>query len=73
MDTPPSLPPELWERILPEVQADIRALEERIVLFEAMVHAFQEQVRTLGRNEMDPPLCGSTSMSHNEFTIRDPI
>src|SRR5437016_529823 len=26
-----------------------------------------------GRNEMDPPLCGSTSMSHNEFTIREPI
>ena len=26
-----------------------------------------------GRNEMDPPLCGSTSMSHNEFTISEPI
>jgi hypothetical protein len=26
-----------------------------------------------GRNEMDPPLCGSTAMSHNEFTIREPI
>src|SRR5262249_55907274 len=25
------------------------------------------------RNEMDPLLCGSTSMSHNEFTIREPI
>ena len=24
-----------------------------------------------GRNEMDPPLCGSTAMSHNEFTIRE--
>src|SRR5713226_9048457 len=23
-----------------------------------------------GRNEMDPPLCGSTPMSHNEFKIR---
>src|SRR6266849_6796648 len=22
---------------------------------------------------MDPPLCGSTSMSHNEFTISEPI
>src|SRR5438105_4414902 len=22
---------------------------------------------------MDPPLCGSTAMSHNEFTIREPI
>src|ERR671928_240387 len=47
MDTLPSLPPELWERTPPEVQAYIRALEERIVLFEAMVHAFQEQVHTL--------------------------
>jgi len=25
-----------------------------------------------GRNEMDPPLCGLTAMSHNEFTIRNP-
>src|ERR687885_1324222 len=62
MDTPPSLPPELWERTPPEVQAYIRALEERIVLFEAMVHAFQEQVRTLqeqlnqtSRNSSRPP------------------
>jgi hypothetical protein len=23
-----------------------------------------------GRNEMDPPLCGSTSMSHNDFGVR---
>ena len=27
----------------------------------------------LGRNEMDLPLCGSTAMSHNEFTISEPI
>jgi hypothetical protein len=27
----------------------------------------------LGRNEMDPPLCGSTAMSHNAFTISEPI
>src|SRR5215472_12994193 len=27
----------------------------------------------MGSNEMDPPLCGSTSMSHNEFTICEPI
>jgi hypothetical protein len=26
-----------------------------------------------GRNEMDPPLCRSTAMSHNGFTIREPI
>src|SRR5215510_9912014 len=62
MDTPPSLPPEHWERTPPEVQAYMRALEERIVLLEAMVHAFQEQVRTLqeqlnqtSRNSSRPP------------------
>ena len=29
--------------------------------------------RALGRNEMDPPLCGSTAMSHNEFRSSEPI
>ena len=62
MDTPSSLPPELWERTPPEVQAYIQALEARIVLLEAMVHTFQEQVRTLqeqlnqtSRNSSRPP------------------
>src|SRR5919205_1627949 len=62
MDTPPSLPPELWERTPPEVQAYMRALEERRGLFEAMGHTFQEQVRTLeerlnqtSRNSSRPP------------------
>jgi hypothetical protein len=28
----------------------------------------------MGRNKMDPPLCGSTAMSHNEFKkLREPI
>src|SRR5262249_54404563 len=31
-----------------------------------------EQLRA-GRNEMDPPLCGSTVISHNECTISTPI
>src|SRR2546428_10449457 len=26
-----------------------------------------------GRNEMDPPLCGSTAMSHNEFQSSEPM
>src|SRR6266566_9901584 len=26
-----------------------------------------------GRNEMDPPLCGSTAMSHHEFQIHEPM
>ncbi len=29
--------------------------------------------RCKGRNEMDPPLCGSTAMSHKECTICEPI
>src|SRR5215468_6444854 len=28
---------------------------------------------TVGSNEMDPPLCGSAAMSHNAFTISEPI
>src|SRR5918996_5072603 len=62
MDTHPSLPPELWERTPPEVQAYIRTLESRIATFEAMVHTLQEQVRTLqeqltqtSRNSSRPP------------------
>src|SRR5215470_3129058 len=27
----------------------------------------------MGRNEMDPPLCGSAAMSHNEFPSSEPI
>src|SRR5215475_11517700 len=27
----------------------------------------------LGRNEMDPPLCGSAAMSHNEFQSSEPM
>src|SRR5215471_16338541 len=34
--------------------------------------AFSGSIRA-GMNEMDPPLCGSASMSHNECTIRAPI
>jgi len=62
MDTHPSLPPELWERTPPEVQAYIWALEARIVTFEAMAQTLQEQVRTLqeqlnqtSRNSSRPP------------------
>jgi hypothetical protein len=32
-----------------------------------------EVLAKLGRNKMDLPLCGSTAMSHNEFTISEPI
>jgi transposase len=32
-----------------------------------------EAATACGRNEMDPPLCGSTAMSHNEFQSSEPI
>jgi transposase len=65
MDTHPTLPPELWNPLPPEVQAYIRALEasrENVEVLEAKVHALQEQVRTLeerlhqnSRNSSRPP------------------
>src|SRR5512145_1759927 len=33
----------------------------------------QRTIARYGSNEMDPPLCGSTAISHNEFTISEPI
>ncbi len=65
MDTHPTLPPELWDPLPPEVQAYLRALEaslENVEVLEAKVHALQEQVRTLeerlnqnSRNSSRPP------------------
>jgi CheY-like chemotaxis protein len=36
----------------------------------AATHAPLPRIVITGRNEMDPPLCGSTSMSHNAFGVR---
>jgi transposase len=47
METLPAFPHEVWERTPPEAQAYIRALEARVETLASMVHAFQEQVRTL--------------------------
>jgi transposase len=65
MDTHPTLPPELWDRTPPEIQAYIRSLEARLAALEALearVHTLQEQVRTLeeqlqqtSRNSSRPP------------------
>ena len=65
MDTHPALPPELWDRTPPEIQAYIRSLEARLAALEALearVHTLQEQVRTLeeqlqqtSRNSSRPP------------------
>jgi transposase len=62
MDTPPTLPHEVWERTPPEAQAYMRALEARVETLAFMVHTLQEQVRTLqeqlnqtSRNSSRPP------------------
>src|SRR5256884_2978198 len=47
METPPTLPHEVWERTPPEAQAYIRALEARVETMASMVHTLQAQVRTL--------------------------
>src|SRR5712691_5798525 len=62
METLPVLSHEVWERTPSEAQASIRALEGRVETLASMVHAFQEQVRTLqeplnqpSRNSSRPP------------------
>src|SRR5438128_1159330 len=47
METPPTLPHEMWERTPPEAQAYSRALEARVETMASMVDTLQEQVRTL--------------------------
>ena len=62
MDTPPTLPQELWDRIPPEVRAYIERLKGQVKTLTSMVHTLQEQVRTLqeqlnqtSRNSSRPP------------------
>lgn len=65
METPARIPADIWERIPPEAQAYIRALEARLTAFEALearLQVLQEQVRTLeeqlkqhSRNSSRPP------------------
>src|SRR5256884_2708539 len=47
MDTPLTLPQELWDRLPPEVRAYIETLEGQVKTLTSMVHTLQEQVRTL--------------------------
>jgi len=47
METPPAFPHEVWERTPPEAQAYIQALEACLETLVSMVHALQEQARTL--------------------------
>ena len=55
MDSQIPLPPEIWERIPPEAQAYIRALESRVGVLEATVQALREQVQQTSRTSSRPP------------------
>ena len=62
METPAALSSDLWERIPPEAQAYIRALESRLSALEARVQTLQAQNRALqerlhqnSRNSSRPP------------------
>jgi len=62
MDTPLTLPQELWDRLPPEVRAYIETLKGQVKTLTSMVHTLQKQVRTLqeqlnqtSRNSSRPP------------------
>src|SRR6266571_790698 len=62
MDTPLTLPQELWDRLPPEVRAYIETLKGQVKTLTSMVHTLQAQVRTLqeqlnqtSRNSSRPP------------------
>lgn len=55
MDRPAALPPDLWERIPPEAQAYIRALEARVTALEGRMQALHAQLQQTSRNSSRPP------------------
>ena len=55
MHSEPLLSPDLWERIPPEAQAYIRALEARVAALEAMVQPLREQRQQTSRTSSRPP------------------
>jgi Family of unknown function (DUF6444) len=62
MDTPSTLPQDLWDRIPPEARPYIETLQGQVQTLTSMVHTLQEQVRTLqeqlnqtSRNSSCPP------------------
>jgi transposase len=55
MDSQIPFPPAIWERIPPEAQAYIRALENRVAALEATVQQLREQVQQTSRTSSRPP------------------
>ena len=67
METPPTLPHEVWERTPPEAQAYIRALAARVATLEGMRQALQDQLNQTSRNSSRPP---SSDPPHRERSHR---
>jgi transposase len=55
MNSEPLLSPEVWERIPPEAQAYIRALEARVAALEAMVQQLRDQRQQNSHTSSRPP------------------
>jgi transposase len=55
MNSEPCLSVDLWERIPPEAQAYIRALEARVAALEATVEQLREQLQQTSRTSSRPP------------------
>ena len=49
------LPPDIWERTLPEAQAYIRALAARVAALEGMRQALQAQLKQTSHHSSRPP------------------
>src|SRR4029450_4018616 len=55
MDSQIPFPQDIWERIPPEAQAYIRALESRVAALEVTVQQLREQVQQTSRTSSRPP------------------
>ena len=55
MNSETLLPPEIWERIPPEAQAYIRALEARVAMLEVTVQQLRAQLQQDSRPSSRPP------------------
>ena len=66
MEPQPSLPPDLWDRTPPEVQADLEALIARVAALEATVKDLTEQLQQDSRNSSRPPSSDGSSRKRRE-------
>ena len=55
MNSEPFVSPDIWERLPPEAQAYIHALEARVVALEATVQQLREQLQQTSRTSSRPP------------------